>query len=569
MHRSSKPRLRGTALVGTLAGLVLILGASVPRAQGIGSDLPVPFDPPETAYFNGGQATDPVVERTLSIADRFRAFLPAKVDLASHMPAVGNQGNSASCTAWATAYAARSYYTQRLEGRDVHQSTNIPSPKYVYHLAREGACDDGTNIERVAQVLRNGALSLAEYPFTADCAAPAPPALVARARDFRVRGLRRIDFTRIDNVKGQLAQSNPVIIRLHDSEAFHRHRGDGTFAELPSDAAVKFNGWHALTAFGYDDSRQALHIMNSWGLGWGDRGLAWISYDVVRTRVSHAYVLDVSPPPRPPVPAQPPVLAQPPKKDQPAPLPQPVFVQPQSVPPHATPAMPVAPAPSPGPGARLAELQNLACARVSVQAQGNRSKLTGFVGSDADLNLVKSIAAGVPNTSLGDIVVAPWPQCEALQTLEKPLAAIDPPRINIGPTDQLRDGDTLRIEVQPPSQISYLYIAYMQADGSVVNLAQPKGLVPQPTLPGRPLVFGDGQDGRAKFTIKRPFGREMIIAIASRSPLFDDGEAAAWQTEREYLTALRRALIYKPSADMPDRDVAATIKMLQTREGRP
>jgi len=558
MRRWSRPRLRATALVGVIAGLVLLLGSTSLRAQGAGSDLPAAFDPPDTVYFNGGQATDPAVERTLSVTERFRAFLPVKVDLASRMPAVGNQGNSASCTAWATAYAARSYYTARLEGRDVHQATNIPSPNYVFHLAREGKCDDGTNIERVAQVLRNGALSLAEYPFTDECAPPAPPALVAKARDFRVRGLRRVDFSRIDNIKGQLAQSNPVIIRLHDSEGFHRHRGDGTFTELPSDPAIKFVGWHALTAFGYDDSRQALHIMNSWGLGWGNRGVAWISYDVVKTRVSHAYVLDVSAPPRPPV------LAQPLKKEPQAPHTQPISVQP-----HATPSIPEVPAPSPGPTARLADLQNLACARVSVQAQGSHNKLTGFVASDADFNLVKSIAAEVPNTSLGDIVVAPWPQCEALQTLDKPLAAMDPPRVTIGPTDELHDGDTLRIEIQPPSQISYLYVAYMQADGSVVNLAQPKGLVPQPTLPGRTLVFGDGQEGRAKFTIRRPFGQEMIIAIASRSPLFDEAEAPVWQTEREYLTALRRALIYKPSADMPDREVAAAVKMLQTREGQP
>lgn len=551
MHRS---------LVGVIASLVLILGASLLRAQGVGSDLPAAFDPPDTVYLNGGQATDPAVERTLSMAERFRAFLPVKVDLASRMPAVGNQGNSPSCTAWATAYAARSYYTAKLEGRDINQATNIPSPKYVFHLAREGNCEDGTNIERVAQVLKNGALSLAEYPFTTECAPPAPPALVAKARDFRVRGLRRVDFNRIDNIKGQLAQSNPVIIRLHDSEEFHRHRGAGTFAELPSDPAVKFSGWHAVTAFGYDDGRQALHIMNSWGLGWGDRGVAWVSYDVVKTRVSHAYVLEVSAPPPTPV------LAQPPKKQQQAPQTQPI---PGLVP--ATPSTPVLPAPSlpPGPRAQLSDLQSLSCARISVQAQGSRNTLTGFVASDADFNLVKSIAANVPNTSLGNIVVAPWPQCEALQTLDRPLAAMDQPRIYIGPTDELRDGDTLRIEIEPPSQISYLYVAYIQADGSVVNLAQPTGLVPQPTLPGRTLVFGDGQGGRTKFTIRRPFGREMIVAIASRSPLFDEADAPAWQTEREYLTALRRALIYKPSADMPDREVAAAIKMLQTQARQP
>jgi hypothetical protein len=124
-------------------------------------------------------------------------------------------------------------------------------------------------------------------------------------------------------------------------------------------------------------------------------------------------------------------------------------------------------------------------------------------------------------------------------------------------------GDTLKITVRSPPQISYLYVAYIQADGSVVHLAQPKGVVPQPTLPNQTLVFGDGLEGRTKFTIAPPFGPEVIIVIASRSPLFDI-ELPLMQTEWDYLTALRRALIYKPSPDMPDREITASIKLLQT-----
>jgi len=142
--------------------------------------------------------------------------------------------------------------------------------------------------------------------------------------------------------------------------------------------------------------------------------------------------------------------------------------------------------------------------------------------------------------------------------------AADRPTIDIGPRSELRGGDALNIQVRSPSQISYLYVAYIQADGSVVDLVQPGGLVPQPTLARQTLVFGDGQQGRRKFTIRPPFGREMIVAIASRSPLFEH-ELPAQQTEREYLSELRQALLYKPALDMPDRELSATIKTLQTR----
>jgi len=198
-----------------------------------------------------------------------------------------------------------------------------------------------------------------------------------------------------------------------------------------------------------------------------------------------------------------------------------------------------------------------------VQKRNGRDALIGFVGSDTDLDLVQQIAAKVPNMSAGGVVLAPWPQCEALLTLEKPLVAADSPGLAIDSPGAMHAGDTLKITVRSPSQISYLYVAYIQADGSVVHLAQPNGVVPQPTLPNQTLVFGDGLEGRTKFTVGPPFGPEMVIAVASRSPLFD-AKLQPVQTEREYLTALRRALIYKPSPDMPDREVTAAIKMLQT-----
>ena len=41
------------------------------------------------------------------------------------------------CSAWAVAYAARSYYTGTRENRNIRLATNLPSPNYVYHLARQ------------------------------------------------------------------------------------------------------------------------------------------------------------------------------------------------------------------------------------------------------------------------------------------------------------------------------------------------------------------------------------------------------------------------------------------------
>jgi hypothetical protein len=211
----------------------------------------------------------------------------------------------------------------------------------------------------------------------------------------------------------------------------------------------------------------------------------------------------------------------------------------------------------------LAQLETLTCGKIYVEHDGNKNVLGGFVGYEKDLQLVKAVAADVPDTSIGKLVFAPWPQCEALQTLEGALAMSDRPAIDIGGTSRFHNGDPLNISIHSPEQISYLYVSYVQADGSVTHLVQPSGIVQQPTLPRQTLNFGGGQNGGAKFTIGAPFGREMIIAIASRSPLFDHA-LPAQQTEREYLTELRRALVYKPSPNLPDRELSASIATLQT-----
>lgn len=499
-------------------------------------------DAPDTRYSEGAQPTDPEYERSLPQVQRHRAFLPVSVDLSSRMPAVGNQGSLGSCTAWAVGYAARSYYSSALEGRDVHRPANLPSPSYIFHLARNDVCEKGSNIPRTIAVLQKGALSLKDYPYSDQCVPPASPAQVAKATDFRVRGVKRIDLSSIDNIKGQLAQSNPVMFAFADSRAFQQHRGGGVFSEQVPGIPL---GSHEMVFVGYDDRRQALRLINSWGTGWGDHGYAWLSYDLVKTRAQSAYVLDVAPPPGPVVPPQ---VAPPVAKVEPTPTPKP---QPAPV-----------PTPSPTRKADLSELPNLSCAHVTVQNRNSRKTLAGFVGYQADLDLVRQIARNLPNISADGVTLAPWPQCEALLTLEKPLAAAGSPTLAIDSAD-MHAGDTLKITVRSPAQISYLYVAYIQADGSVVQLQQPQGVVPASTLPNQTLVFGDGAGERPKFTIGPPFGPEMIIALASRSPLFD-AELPATQTERDFLTALRRALIYKPSPDLPDREVTAAVKTLNT-----
>jgi hypothetical protein len=125
-------------------------------------------------------------------------------------------------------------------------------------------------------------------------------------------------------------------------------------------------------------------------------------------------------------------------------------------------------------------------------------------------------------------------------------------------------GTKLIMAVKTPDFPSYLYVTYLPANGDAVLLYKPRGVVPQ-ALPPRTIVnLGGGDDPRV-FRVGPPFGAEMVIAVATASPLFTDGIPSS-ATERDYLTALRKTLLYKPDPSQPDRVVDGSALALTNHE---
>jgi hypothetical protein len=48
-------------------------------------------------------------------------------------------------------------------------------------------------------------------------------------------------------------------------------------------------GNHAMVIVGYDDSRRAYKVLNSWGTTWGTDGYGWINYNTLKTRLIEGY----------------------------------------------------------------------------------------------------------------------------------------------------------------------------------------------------------------------------------------------------------------------------------------
>lgn len=521
---------RGLAATGLVAALLACLPAAS-RAQD--EDPEVSED---HVFATGAVPTDEKLLRSFPTTPTFRAFLPEKVDLSRHFPAPGNQGDQGSCVGWAVGYAARAYYSQAAENRPVKNQSNIPSPAYIYNsiLVDPKDCDSGSRIPEALDLLQKGVRSLKDFPYNQRrCAGPSAQ-VAAAANEFRITDWRYVDIGTLDQVKGELAQNNPVVISMRVRKAFHRLRGNRVYQ--PND--TEETGYHAMTLTGYDERKQAFRVINSWGRKWGDGGFGWISYNSFAKEAREAFVIRVSTQPQP----EPIVIPEPSPGPQPGPTPTPT------------------PKPVVDPGIVISGLE---CGRVTIGVRDGQMVAEGFVGSPGDMEKLDAQLAGKDIKNLTEL--RPWPQCETLLTLDAQLAVPQRPEIVYQTEeDALSKGSLLVFDIKTPAFPSYLHLAYVQADGNVVHLRQADATTLQTLAPGTQLRLGDGKAG-PKFRISEPFGVEMMLAISSRSPLFATPRPQV-ETEREFLTALRRAIVETPDGQ-GERLISASYRAFKTNKG--
>jgi hypothetical protein len=205
-------------------------------------------------------------------------------------------------------------------------------------------------------------------------------------------------------------------------------------------------------------------------------------------------------------------------------------------------------------------IENISCA-ASVGRWKDYNVLSGFVDSLDHLVSIKEVADSASGTLLGDIAVIGAGSCAIVRSLGKMLFAAPAPSIDIGPSDVFYAGDVLKIEIQPPDNARYLEAYYLQADGTVRHLTADGGML---ASVHETLVFGDGMNGRGKFTVGAPFGQEMILALASNEPILG-ADVPATQSSNELLDALSSAFPGKGAVAQADGSVTARAKFLSVR----
>ncbi len=420
-----------------------------------------------------------------------------------------------------------------------------------------------------------GVASLSVFPYSAKTCQRLPDTTVLKHADaFKINGWKSLNLKQLDDVKSQLYHGHPVIFGMYLSKSFDKLKGQRIY----DDIATERVGGHAMVLVGYDERKQAFKLINSWGTGWGDQGYGWVSYQAFQALTPNAYVMQLEQAPKP-VPQQDALIDNPPipkpvPEPKPAPAPKPV---PEPKPtPEPVPEPKPDPTPVPKPEPEItplthqqiqAWLNNLPCADLnSTLGTDGQVRITGYIGNPDDLTEITQALTQQGLSVKQDSVIRPWPQCEALKTLQADLQTPQGLALTTSADEkgELEQGQKLIIEVKTPAFPSYLYLIYVQANGDAVYLQQPQIPFAKPLNPDTTMRYGDGHDGSAEFTITPPLGPELIVAVASASPLFNEA-LPQQETEREFLTRFRRAFLVKPDAKAQARIVAAALVTLTTR----
>ena len=213
-------------------------------------------------------------------------------------PAVRDQGQIGSCTAFCGSEAYEILYFYK------HGAfPTVRSPAFLYYEERvsieheRATADNGATMVNIDQELSTYGVcseTLMPYPSgdrTTAYKTPPTSAAISDALNYKIKSYTLINTGDTAAVKNCIRNHVPVMMGLnvYDNTSTYQYfenlnTTSYTYNPLTSTGAlakgVVLLGGHATPIVGYDDTKQAFLVQNSWGTSWGLHGFYYMPYSV-------------------------------------------------------------------------------------------------------------------------------------------------------------------------------------------------------------------------------------------------------------------------------------------------
>ena len=208
--------------------------------------------------------------------------LPNIVDLRPLCPPVYDQGNLGSCTANALAAA---YEFEQMKQKEKY---SIPSRLFIYYNERviEHTVDSDAGAiirDGIKTMVSQGVCPETMWQYNENKFTVKPSCkCYLTAKKNEIKQYLSLNDS-LPDIQQCLALGYPVVFGFTVYESFMSDQVAQTgIMPMPKPDEV-VEGGHAIMGVGYDNTKKALIIRNSWGTGWGLKGYFYMPYGYITT----------------------------------------------------------------------------------------------------------------------------------------------------------------------------------------------------------------------------------------------------------------------------------------------
>lgn len=227
--------------------------------------------------------------------------LPSSTSMVRFLPPSFFQGNQASSVGFVLGYSLKSYTENqkkqnpqelsRMSHEALVENNQIFSPAYLYNTTNAGKDQGGSLLEGLILLASHGVLPWADLPYRIGDFRSRSFLDETKSLQYRISHFRRIRISDLNQIKAYLSRGNP----LPTSLLFYSSYKDYRKGDVLKSPQGEFLGAQAVLVAGFDDSKKAFLVQNSWGKSWGEDGYFWIDYKYFQKTAQSLYYVNDPP----------------------------------------------------------------------------------------------------------------------------------------------------------------------------------------------------------------------------------------------------------------------------------